>query len=379
MKTLKTLTALALSVTLFTGCVANKGTIMKINDKPVSQTEFQKAFDAVAKNSMVAQLGIDLKKDENSFVYLMLKDRVVNELIVKELLDQDIANKHIKVTTEDVNKELRTIIDQIGSKDKFNEILKQNGISAGQFKKDLEEEVKIKKLIDELQVVNVSDKEAEKYYKSNIIKFKHPERVKASHILVMANKEEIKNVIMAKEENKNLSADEINEKVREELSAKYDKAKTLLEKVKQDPTQFAKIAKENSDDPSSAKQGGDLGFFSKEQMVYEFSKVAFSLKPSTVSDIVTTPFGYHIIMVTDRQEAGTESFDKVKEDIKNFLANQQRVDVLQKHVDKLKNEAKIEFIDPSYDPNNIQKQIKEKTEENEALKKDIRKEPKTEK
>lgn len=367
MKTLKTLAALALSVTLFTGCVSNKDAIMTINDKPITKNEYQKAFDAVTKNSMVAQLGVDLKKDPNSFINLMLKDRVVNELIVKNLLDQDIQKKNIKVSSEEVDKELRNIIDQVGSKEKFNEVLRQNGISASQFKQELEEEVRIKKLVSELKVVNVTDKDAEKYYKANIDKFKHPERVKASHILVAANKDEIKDLITSEAANKNLTAAQIDEKVKEELSAKYDKAKKLLEEVKKDPTQFAKVAKENSDDVGSAKNGGDLGYFTKEQMVDEFSKAAFSQKPSTVSEIIVTPFGYHIIMVTDRQEAGVESFDKVKADIKNFLANQQRVDVLQKHVDKLKNEATIIFNDPDYNPEVIQKLIKEKAAQNPAL------------
>jgi len=367
MKTSKTLAALALSATLLTGCVSNKTTIMTINNEPVTQTEFQKAFDAVTKNSMVAQMGVDFKKDPNSFIYLMLKDRVVNELIVKNLLDQDIKNKRIKVSSEDVDNELRTIIDQVGSKEKFNEILKQNGISASQFKNDLEEEVKIKKLVDELKVVEVSDKDAEKFYKTNIDRFKHAERVKASHILVAANKDEIRAIITADAANKNLTPAQIDEKVKADLAQKYDKAKKLLDEVKKDPTQFAKVAKDNSDDVASAKQGGDLGYFTKEQMVDEFSKVAFSQKPSTVSEIVVTPFGYHIIMVTDRQEAGVESFDKVKEDIKMFLSQQEKVNVLQKHVDKLKNEATIIFNDPSYNPETIQKKIKEKAAKDPAL------------
>lgn len=367
MKTLKTLAVLALSATLLTGCVSNKNTIMTINNEPISQTEFQKAFDAVTKNSMVAQMGVDFKKDPNSFIYLMLKDRVVNELIVKNLLDQDIKNKKIKVTAEDVDNELRNIIDQVGSKEKFNEILKQNGITANQFKSDLEEEVKIKKLVDELKVVEISDKEAEKFYKTNIDKFKHAERVKASHILVSANKDEIRALITADAANKNLTPAQIDEKVKADLSQKYDKAKKLLDEVKKDPTSFAKVARDNSDDVASAKQGGDLGYFTKEQMVDEFSKVAFTQKPSTVSEIVTTPFGYHIIMVTDRQEAGVESFDKVKGDIKNFLSQQEKVNVLQKHVDKLKNEATIIFNDPSYNPETIQKQIKEKAAKEPAL------------
>ena len=364
MKTLKTFAALALSVTLFTGCVANKNAIMTINEKPVTKADYQKAFDQVAKTSMAAQLGLDLKKEENSFIALILKDRTVNELIIKTLLDQDLAERRIKVSAKDVEAELKNIIDQVGGKDRFNEILKQNGISANQFKKDLEEEVKIKKLISELKTVSVSDKDAEKYYKANIIKFKHPERVKASHILVSANKNEIRQLLTEKAENKDLTAAQLDEKVKAEMNAKLEKAKALLEEVKADQSKFAKIARENSDDTVSAKNGGDLGYFTKQQMVEEFSKAAFALKPSTVSGIVETPFGYHIILVTDRQEAGTESFDKVKNDIKAYLVNQENVGTLQKHVDKLKNEAKIVFNDESYNPEVIQKQIKIKSEEN---------------
>ena len=154
------------------------------------------------------------------------------------------------------------------------------------------------------------------------------------------------------------------------MAKKYDKAKKLLNEVKYDPTKFARVATENSDDPGSAQRGGDLGYFTKEQMVEEFSKVAFSTKPSTVSDIVVSPFGYHIIMVTDRQEAGVESFDKVKADIKLFLEQQEKTNVLQKHVEKLRNEADIVFVDNEYNPTNIQKQIREnaqKQNENSAV------------
>lgn len=367
MKTLKTLAALALSATLLTGCVSNKNTIMTINNEPISKTEFQKAFDVVTKNSMVTKMGVDLKNDPNSFIYLMLKDRVVNELIVKNLLEQDIASRNIKVTPDDVDAELRKMINQVGSKEKFNEVLKQNGITASQFKKDLEEEVKIQKLVESLKIVKVSDKDAQNFYKANIDKFKHSERVKASHILVSASKDDIRAVITADAANKNLTPAQIDEKVKADLEKKYDKAKKLLDEVKKDPTAFAKIAKDNSDDVMSAPQGGDLGYFTKEQMVNEFSKVAFSQKPNTISDIITTPFGYHIIMVTDRQEAGVESFDKVKNDIKIFLLQQEKVNILQKHVDKLKNEATIIFNDPSFNPETIQKQIKEKAEKDPAL------------
>ena len=371
MKTLKALSTIALSATLLCACVStDKDAIFTINNQPVTKAQYQKEFDNVAKNPMLAGMGVDLKNNPESPLALMLKDRVVNEIIVKNLIEQDIKERKIKVSSEEVDKELRTIIDQIGSKEKFNEILRQNGISSSQFKKDIENEVKIKKLIDDVKKVSISDSEAEKFYKTNINMFKHSERVKASHILVAANKDEIRSLIMADASNKNLTSAQIDQKVKEDLAKKYDKAKKLLNEVKYDPTKFARVATENSDDPGSAQRGGDLGYFTKEQMVEEFSKVAFSTKPSTVSDIVVSPFGYHIIMVTDRQEAGVESFDKVKSDIKLFLEQQEKTNVLQKHVEKLRNEADIVFVDNEYNPTNIQKQIREnaqKQNENSAV------------
>ena len=129
------------------GCV-NKNAVVTVNGDAITRSQYEKAFDAVAQNSMFSQMGIDIKKDETSFLHLMLKDRVINELIVKKLLDQEIDKKHIKVSKEDMDKELKNIIDKVGSKEKFNELLKQNGVSSAQFKKDLSDEVKIQKLVN---------------------------------------------------------------------------------------------------------------------------------------------------------------------------------------------------------------------------------------
>ena len=363
MKKLKAITTFALSATLLCACIStDKNAIFTVNNEPITKAQFEKEFNQVAKNPMLMNMGVDLKNNPQSSLYLALKDRVVNEIIIKQLLDQDIKTRKIKVSAEEIDKELRKIIDTIGSKEKFNEILRQNGITSNQFKKDLENELKIRKLVDDVKPVKISDNEAEKFYKTNINTFKHPQRVKASHILVAANKDEIRSLILADTSNQNLSETQIDAKIKADLSQKYDKAKKLLNEVKKDPTLFAKIAKENSDDPISAQKGGDLGYFTKEQMVDEFSKAAFSTKPSTISDIVVTPYGYHIIMVTDRQEAGTESFDKVKANIKQFLEQQEKIGVLEKHVEKLKNEANIVFIDADYNPTDIQKQIREKAE-----------------
>ena len=368
MKKTKLLATIALSTMLLSGCVlSDRNAIIKVNNEAITKQQYEKAFDAVANNSMFSQMGIDMKKDPNSFMHLMLKDRVVNELIVKKLLDQEIKKKHIKVSSEDIDNKLKTIIDKVGSKDKFNQILKENGISASQFRKDLTDEVKVEKLVDTLSVVSVGDAEAKKFYEKNIEQFKYPDKVRASHILVSANAEEIKEKIASSEAGKGLTAEKIDAQVKQEMSKRLEKAQKLLAELKKDPSQFAKIAKDNSDDTMSAKQGGDLGFFAKEEMVEPFANAAFAMKPNTLSDVIVTPYGYHIIYVTDRKKAGAESFEKVKPEIKAFLENQEKVKVLQEYVNTLKNNAKIEYKDASFNPEVIQKQLKEQAKSNPAL------------
>ena len=363
----KLLSTVALSLIMFMACGCTKPgeKIIEVNEHPITKSEFNKAFDKAVSDSMFAKMGIDVKKDPNSFLYLMIKDRVVNELIVKSLLDEEMKSKNIKATKEEIEEEHKSMIDRVGSKEKFNEILKQNGISNEQFKEDLVEGVKLKKLIETIKVPQVSDADAKKFYNANMDKFKYPDKVRASHILISANRDEIAQILQ--KENKNLTEEELNKKINDEVKIKKEKAQKILAQLKADKSQFEKLARENSDDVASAKQGGDLGFFAKEEMVEPFAVVAFKQKPNTISEIVETPYGYHIIMVTDRAVAGVEPYEKVKEEIKTYLTNSQQVEILQKYIESLRQKAQIKYLDNSYNPEVIQKEIKEASKDNKAL------------
>ena len=370
MKFKKLFATLAISAVLLSGCSLRQGqTIVKVNGQKITQSQFDNLFEKAVGNSMFAQMGIDVKKSEDNFLYLMIKDKVVNELIIKALIEQEMVKRNIKVTKEDTDRELQAIIDKIGSKEKFNEILKQNGISSSQFKKDLLEEVKIKKLVNSISKVSVSEADAKKFYNQNLNKFKYPDKVRAFHILISANPEEIKEKILSDSKNKNLSKEEVKKLVDKELAVRLEKAKTILNKVKKNPQDFEKIAREESDDKMSAKQGGDLGFFAKKEMVEPFAVVAFSQKPNTISEIVETPYGYHIILVKDRKKAGQEPFAKVKDEIGFYLENQERVKILENLIESLKQQAKIEYLNPEYNPSKIQEKLKEQAKHKPELKK----------
>lgn len=357
----KLLATLAVSAVLFAGCGLKSGdTIITVNNKKITQGQFDKMFDQQASGGIAKALGINVKDGKNTFMYLLIKERVINELIIKTLLEEEIAKRGIEVTNEDVDKAIKDIIDKLGSKEQLDAVLKQNGISNNQFKNDLKEEIKMKKLSEQLGSSEVTDAEAKKFYKDNIDKFKHPARVRASHILISVNPEEIKEIIKSDKANESLDDKAVDAKVNEEIKAKEAKANQLLAEAKKDIKQFAKLARENSEDPASAVKGGDLGFFAEKDMVPEFSKASFEGKPNTIYDkVVKTQYGYHIIMVTDRTSAGTDPYEKVQNDIKSYLQTQKQLEAIDKLVDSLKKQADIKYVNPDYDPAQVQKNVQQ--------------------
>ena len=358
MKGKKLLVTLAVSAILFSGCGFKGGnTIIRVNDIKITQGQFDKKMDQAIGNSMFARMGVDLKNNKNTFLINIIKERVVNDLIVQALLDEEIKKRGIKISNKDTENAIKDIIDKIGSKEQLETILKQNGLTSAEFKSGITEQVKIKKLAEQLGNSDISDADAKKYYDKNIVKFKHPEEVKVSHILIAANRKDIEELIKAENEGKELSEADLKAKVDAKMKEKREKAEKLLAELKKDPSKFAKLAKENSEDPGSAENGGDLGFFPRGRMVPEFEKAAFSMKPNTVSDIIQTQYGYHIMLVADRKEAGQDPYEKVQNDIKEYLKNQKQVEMVDDLVESLKKNAKIEFADPSYDPEKIQEEV----------------------
>ena len=358
----KLLTCAALSVALLSGCslLLQKDGIIKVNDDVITRAEFDKAIDKEIDNSMFKAFGgvANFVKSDDNVMYLIYKDKVTKELIVKSLLDAEIAKRGIKVTDEDIKNEMKSIIDKVGSKEELNKVLKQRGVSNSEFAEDLKTQIRIKKLIDSLSNIKISDSDAEKYYKNNINLFKHGEQVRASHILISADM--LQTIRELKKKNKKMSALELNKKVEEHMDAQKIRAEKVLAAVKANPDDFEKIAQKESDDKMSGQRGGELGFFAKEAMVPEFSKAAFSMKPDSISDsLVKTTYGYHIIKVTDRIEAGTTPFAKVKDEIKFYLETQEQVKVLKNLTDGLMKTAKIDYIDTSFNPE--KKLIKETT------------------
>ncbi|MCU7834869.1 MAG: SurA N-terminal domain-containing protein [gamma proteobacterium symbiont of Taylorina sp.] len=140
--------------------------------------------------------------------------------------------------------------------------------------------------------ITISDDQLEKHYQDNAAQFTSSERRRASHILFT------------------LETD-ADEKTKE--TVKFE-AQSVLEQLNSG-ADFTELAKEFSRDPGSAEKGGDLGFFGKGEMVPAFETVAYTMKPGEVSELVETPFGFHIIKLVEIEGGEKEPFDKVKDKI----------------------------------------------------------------
>ncbi|HZV46119.1 MAG TPA: peptidylprolyl isomerase [Thermodesulfovibrionales bacterium] len=170
------------------------------------------------------------------------------------------------------------------------------------------------------QKITVSDDELKSYYDSHKDEFKTQDMVKARHILVRVD---------------NSASDDEKKKAKE-------KTELYLKKIK-DGEDFAKLASDFSDDPGSKAKGGDLGFFPRGRMVKPFDDAAFSLKPGETSGIVETQFGFHIIKVEDRKDSSVESFDVVKERLKQKLSQDRTRKELTDFIDKAMKDSKTEI------------------------------------
>jgi peptidyl-prolyl cis-trans isomerase C len=169
-------------------------------------------------------------------------------------------------------------------------------------------------LLDKTGKAALTDEAMHKVYDDAVKQMPTEEEVHARHILIRA-----------------AAGDDKASKAAE------DKIKAVIVRLKKGED-FAKVAAEVTEDPSGKANGGDLGFFTKEQMVPEFADVAFSLDKGKISDPVKTQFGWHVIKVDDKRQKAPPSFGEVKPQLEAFVTRKAQAEL----VTKLRESAKVE-------------------------------------
>jgi peptidyl-prolyl cis-trans isomerase C len=288
--------------------------LARVNGETITRTDFEQAVRQAEQRA-----GAPVPADQRDRVYRQILDQMIGY----KLLTQESKARKVSVPDADVEARIIGLKQQFGNEDAFKQALAQQHVTLEQLRNDARQDMAITKLVEDeiASKMAVTPEAVQAFYDQNPQNFKESERVRASHILISAPK----------------TADA---PTRAQARAK---AEAILKDVKAGKD-FATLAKQNSQDPGSAANGGDLGFFQQGQMVGPFNDVAFSLTPGSVSDVVETDFGYHIIKVVEKQPGRTVPLDEAKPRIQQFLESQNRDKQTNAFVTGLRSKGKVEIF-----------------------------------
>ena len=291
--------------------------VATVNGQNITKQQLQDLFNAAIQSSG-AKIG-DLNAQQQLGGYTQLLQDLIMDKLVAEAASTE------KVSDADVDAELAKIKGQFPDEKAFQDQMAQAGMTPEKLKENIRTGLQQSRWMkSQVKTTDVTDEQAKTFYESNIKEFEQPQTVKASHILFMVDPDASADVVKQKEE--------AAAKAAERAAAGED---------------FTKLAKELSEEPGASESGGDLGFFPKDRMVPEFAEVAFAQKVGDISKPVKTQFGWHVIKVTDKKEAGTVPFDQVKEQVVSYLKSTSQREAVQAVLNKLKESAKIETFLPA--------------------------------
>ncbi|MDD5491080.1 MAG: peptidylprolyl isomerase [bacterium] len=310
--------------------VVNK-TVAVVNNEVITLEDFNKKTGPMIEQYRRSYKGADVEDKIKE-----MKKEMLTQMVEEKLLRQEAKKQNIIVTKQDIQKGVDEVKKRFNPENDYKEYkdeLKRQGYTEKIFENDIKEQLMVMQLIDKeikAKATLPDEAEVQKYYDEHKKELKQDDQVRARHILIRVDeKADLKT-----------------------QSAALKKVQEIQDKIKKGED-FASLAKEYSEDPGSKETGGDLGFFTKDTMVPEFSKAAFALKPGQVSDPVKTSFGYHLIKVEETKPSKQLTMEdevpvgggknvKIKEYIQNMLYQQAMEKKFEEWLKELKSKAKIE-------------------------------------
>jgi parvulin-like peptidyl-prolyl isomerase len=270
---------------------------------------------------------------EQSGIAIPSKDDPQFEAAIQQIMPQVVgieiakayAKEHnITVSDKEVDKEIAKIKEQVGdqarssgqdmsNQEAYEQALKQNNITEDQLREDIRENLPVQKVQQKVAGnAEPSEEEIQKFYEKNKeAQFTTPEQVCVRHILF--NKDQ------------------------------KQKAKDAKKQLENDGD-FAKLAKEYSQDPGSAEKGGDLGCLGKGETVPDFEEAAFGAEQDEIVGPVQTQFGYHVLEVTEAKPKQTRPLSEVESQIRSQLSTEKQSEAFSKWLEEQKKQRDVEYL-----------------------------------
>jgi peptidyl-prolyl cis-trans isomerase SurA len=287
-----------------------------VNDEIITIRELNREFDMASKDveKKDGPLSVEAAKRLRSSILDSLVDRMLVKHKVKEL-NIVISEEEIRQSIEDVKRQNRL------SQEAFVSALLSQGLTFDQYKAQLKDQLERLRLMSQevKSKVQVSEKEVTDYYDANKASFSSEDSYRARAIFLRLDKdagpEKIRSVIL--------------------------KLQTVMAAAKKGGD-FAELAKKNSDDTNAQKDGGDLGFFKKGEMLADIEKIVFTLKTGEV-EMICTPTGYYVIKLEEKSPGLAKPFEEVKGQINDTLYRKKSEERFTQWLQELRKGAAIEI------------------------------------
>jgi parvulin-like peptidyl-prolyl isomerase len=295
------------------------GVAARVNGVEISYERFHHAYE-----EYLTQNNVNIVTTRSPQKLSELRKEAMDLMIEQELVWQAAEKAGIAAEPEEVEAAVAETGAAFPNPEDFARRLESEGFTEEGYRMHLAHAIAAAKYMDGIgaRVPAMSDAEIETFYRENEPRLTLPEQVRVRHILLTW---------------KPLGKPDDRAALREQTEAILKQAR--------DGADFGELAKAHSED-SSAADGGDVGFFQRGQMVAAFEEAAFALAPGELSDIVETPYGFHIIKSEERQAAKLLPLDEIRERLREYLLGEKTNEAVRQEVARLRASATIEILIP---------------------------------
>jgi peptidyl-prolyl cis-trans isomerase C len=250
----------------------------------------------------------------------------LDTLVGSILLRNEGREKNIVVDKAGAEKNLQSLRGQFPNEEEFQKALKGQGLTEAEVRKAIEDNLLIQQVLDPIfkTLPPITDADVQKFYDDNPKFFEGPAQAHAAHVFLKVDQAA----------------------TAEQRAAMRSKLEAIRNDIETKKITFAEAAAKYSDDKQNSQNAGDLGTFKRGELVPQLEAAIFSSKPGTLTQIVETEFGYHLISVIDLKPATTTPLTQVKANIQQYLDQKARQDATTRHIAELKAKAKIEIVMP---------------------------------
>ena len=287
--------------------------IARVNGEEIGRAEFEQTVKNVE-----LRAGRPVPAEQRDQVFR----GVLDDMIAMRLLKQEVLRRQLTATEAELAAAVKQLRQQFASEAAFSQALKAQKMTLDKLRVETRTQLLVSKMLDKEIGSQVAVKPADvsAFYEKNPERFQQPEAIHASHVLITVPQ----------------GADAATK------AAARAKAEDVLKQARAG-ADFAKLARTYSND-ASAPRGGDLGFFPKGQMVPAFEAAVFALAPNEISDVVETPFGFHVIKMLEKRTAQSVPFGQAAPQIEQYLRQEQQQAKTRAFVQQLRAKGNVQVF-----------------------------------